>query len=306
MANRSRSINRNESNEPGQSGLSIKVDKRRRRSNATMAAHAARVIELLAEEQPMNVRQIFYRFTSEGLMEKTEKGYRRVGYQLRAMRKAGTIDYGAIADNTRWVRKPASYSNPQEAIAQLLEYYRRSRWDNQRVYVEVWLEKDALANVLLPVTAHYDVPLMVCRGFASMSYMHSASQTIATKDKPTVLLYFGDYDASGVEIPEKVYAGIKEFLPGKDVELRRLAVNEDQIRMWNLQTRPPKQNKNDHRSKKWGNKPCVEVDAIPPNMLRSLVEESIREYIDQKAWKAAERQEKKDRAYLAKLIGDAA
>ena len=31
-------------------------------------------------------------------------------------------------------------------------------------YVEVWLEKDALAGVLLPVTDRYDIPLMVSTG----------------------------------------------------------------------------------------------------------------------------------------------
>jgi hypothetical protein len=42
-------------------------------------------------------------------------------------------------------------------------------------YVEVWLEKDALSGVVLPVTSMYDVPLMVARGYASLSFLHSAA-----------------------------------------------------------------------------------------------------------------------------------
>ena len=37
-----------------------------------------------------------------------------------------------------------------QALRQTAETYRRAVWDNQDAYVEVWLEKDALAGVLVP------------------------------------------------------------------------------------------------------------------------------------------------------------
>ena len=41
--------------------------------------------------------------------------------------------------------------------------YRRAIWDDQDVYVEIWLEKDALAGVVYDETEKWDVPFMVTR-----------------------------------------------------------------------------------------------------------------------------------------------
>ena len=45
-------------------------------------------------------------------------------------------------------------------------------WNEADSYVEIWLEKDALAGVVYPVTSMYDVPLMVARGYASLSFLY--------------------------------------------------------------------------------------------------------------------------------------
>ena len=75
-----------------------------------------------------------------------------------------------LADSTRCMRKPRSYSSLEEAIARTAATYRRGLWDNQNAYVEVWLEKEALAGVLYRVTEVYDVPLMVVKGFPSKDF----------------------------------------------------------------------------------------------------------------------------------------
>jgi len=53
--------------------------------------------------------------------------------------------------------------------------YRKALWADADAYVEIWLEKDALSGVVYPVTAMFDVPLMVARGYASLSSLHSAA-----------------------------------------------------------------------------------------------------------------------------------
>ena len=90
-------------------------------------------------------------------------------------------------------------------------------WDEQNAYVEIWLEKDALAGVLVDVTQKWDVPLMVTRGFASLSYLHEAAETIRDQNKPTYLYYFGDHDPSGVDIPRQVERRLREFAPDSDI-----------------------------------------------------------------------------------------
>jgi hypothetical protein len=51
------------------------------------------------------------------------------------------------------MRRAVSYSNLESALQRTREAYRRNIWDNQNAYVEIWLEKDALAGVLYQVTA---------------------------------------------------------------------------------------------------------------------------------------------------------
>jgi hypothetical protein len=127
--------------------------------------------------------------------------------------------------------------------------------------VEVWLEKDALAGVLYEETDRWDVPLMVTRGYASLSYLYHAAMRITESRKPAHLYYFGDFDPSGVDITRAVEEGIRELGPDADIEFERVAVTEDQIQSMRLPTRPTKGS--DSRRKNFKGD-SVEVDAIHP------------------------------------------
>jgi hypothetical protein len=124
------------------------------------------------------------------------------------MRRAKEIPFDWLADSTRWMRKPASYNSLSDMLERSAEFYRRALWSNQDAYVEVWLEKDALSGILSPVTYKWDVPLMVTRGYSSLSYLHTAAEAIQRQQKPTYLYYFGDQDPSGVDITRTVNEGI--------------------------------------------------------------------------------------------------
>jgi len=92
---------------------------------------------------------------------------------LTEMRRAGDIPFDWIADNTRLMRKPRTYSSLEAMLTQTKEFYRRALWDDQDAYVAIWLEKDALSGVLLEAAYQWDVPLMVTRGYSSVSFLHS-------------------------------------------------------------------------------------------------------------------------------------
>src|SRR5207244_1489510 len=124
---------------------------------------------IVLEMRPMTVRQVFYQATVRGIVEKSEAGYTKVQTDLVLMRRAGLMPYGWLADNTRWQRKPDTFNSPEEALAETARFYRKALWADAGAYVEVWLEKDALSGVVYPVTELYDVPLMVARGYASLS-----------------------------------------------------------------------------------------------------------------------------------------
>ena len=76
------------------------------------------------------------------------------------------------------MRRPITYSSVEDALKRTAETYRRALWDDAPVCVEIWLEKEALAGVLVDVTDEWDVPLMVTRGYPSMSFLYSAAEAI--------------------------------------------------------------------------------------------------------------------------------
>lgn len=233
----------------------------------------------VASDHPMTVRQVFYRLVSQGVIAKTEAEYKStVVRQLGIMRREGEVPFHWIADSTRWMRKPDSYSNLSSFLNNTARTYRRDLWERQDAYVEVWLEKEALAGVLYEETKNWDVPLMVTRGYSSLSFLYQAAQSIEAEDKPAYLYYFGDHDPSGLDIERAVEESILEFAPDIDLHFERVAVTPEQVEQWSLPTRPTK--RTDTRSRSWQGG-SVEVDAIPPHELRRLCRERIEQHVDQ-------------------------
>lgn len=126
-------------------------------------------------------------------------------------------------------------------------------------------------------TEKWDVPLMVTRGFASLSYLHDAAEVIAWHEKPAYVYFLGDHDPSGLDITRNVERRLREFAPDAEIHFQRIAVTLEQIEAWNLPTRPTK--KTDSRSKNFEGE-SVEVDAIRPTELRQLVRDTITQHID--------------------------
>jgi hypothetical protein len=276
---------------------------RARRTKAQIDALCAAMYDVLAAEHPMTVRQVFYQLVWRDLIAKTEAEYKQTVVRLLTrMRRAKELPFAWISDNTRWVRKTRSYDGWQEALRETAATYRRALWRTQPVYCEVWLEKDALAGVVMEETDPYDVPLMVVKGYSSVTFLHSAAETLAAQGKPAHLYLLGDSDPSGKDISRVIERDIRGFARdlGSDVEIHfeRIAVTDEQIARYNLPTRPTKQS--DSRSKGFAGE-SVEVDALPPAVLRWLVHERITQHLDQHALRVLKVAEASERSYLDRL-----
>jgi hypothetical protein len=236
-----------------------------------------------------------------GEVPKEEAGYDVVQRQLLAMRRRGLMPYSWISDNTRWMRKPRTFSSLEDAISDTVRTYRRALWDDQDVYVEIWCEKDALAGVILGETAPWDVPLMVSRGFSSDSYIFECAQAITAMGKPAFLYYFGDHDPSGVKIDRAVRRGLERLAPDADITFVRAAVTVEQIRGLSLPTRPTKREGNAHARDFEGD--SVELDAIPPATLRQLVRGCIESHVDPAVLARTQRVEAAERQSSRRIAG---
>jgi hypothetical protein len=274
--------------------------KRRRANKAEMETRREGLLRIVAAMEPMTVRQVFYQATVHGLVEKTEAGYGQVQRELAKLRRDGRLPWGWIADNTRWQRKPRSYSDPDEALRHTARFYRKDLWSHAEDYVEIWCEKDALAGVLFEVTADYDVPLMVARGYASLSFLHSAAENIAAIDRPTFIYHLGDYDPSGQNAADKIEEELCRFCEDVPLWFERLAVTEPQIEAWDLPTRPTK--KTDTRAKGFGKLSC-ELDSIDPHRLRDLVREAIERHLPPEQFRILKVAEESERELIHQWAG---
>jgi hypothetical protein len=252
--------------------------------------------------EPMTVRQVFYQAAVHGLVGKTEAGYVKVQTDLTLMRRDGTLPYHWLADNTRWQRKPRTFEGVEDALRETARLYRKSLWANADTYVEVWLEKDALSGVVFPVTADYDVPLMVTRGYSSLSFLHYAAEYIETLDVPVYIYHLGDHDPSGVNAGEKIEETLRELAPNAKIIFRRIAVTPEQITRWNLPTRPTKQT--DSRARRFGYGQSVELDAIEPNRLREIVRKVIERHLPRRQFEVLRAAEQSERELIASLINN--
>lgn len=283
-------------------GLSITSSTKPRRTRREVDRIMGAAYRICQEEQPVTVRQVFYRLVSEGIIAKTETEYRATVCRLLAdMRRQGIIPYGWIADNTRWMRKPRTWSSLEQLLRDTARTYRRALWDDQNAYVEVWLEKDALAGVVYDVTADWDVPLMVTRGYPSLSFLYSAAEHFRACQKPVYLYYFGDYDPSGVDIPRAVEKTLRDFAPHVELHFSVVAVTPGQIENCHLPTRPTKNT--DSRSKRFKGE-SVEVDAIPPAELRDLVSLCITQHVDLDKVNQLRMVEREERRLLYMMNGE--
>lgn len=273
--------------------------KRIRSTKAEVESLRQSLRAIVAAMKPMTVRQVFYQATVRGLVEKNEAGYVKVQTQLVQMRRSGMLPYAWLVDNTRWQRKPRTFSNVGEALRETARLYRKSLWDQSNSYVEIWLEKDALAGAILPITSLYDVPLMVARGYASLSFLYDAAQYIGAIEVPAYIYHLGDFDPSGVNAGERIQDTLQKLAPGADIHFARLAVTVAQIEEWHLPTRPTKAT--DSRARGFGDI-SVELDAIEPERLRTIVESAIQAHLPPHQYQVLMAAEESERRLIHGLV----
>jgi hypothetical protein len=120
--------------------------------------------------------------------------------------------------------------------------------------------------------------------------------------KPCYVYYVGDFDPSGWQMARSLEQKLTEF--GAPVVFERLAVNPEQIRAWDLPTRPSKVT--DTRCKAFfaelgPGTESVELDAIHPDLLRGLVRNAIEQHVDHGQLDALKREEYSAREALQEL-----
>lgn len=142
-------------------------------------ASMARIIaaqNIIAEyDQKLTVRQLYYQFVSRDLLPNTPRDYQNLTSLIADARYAGLISWDAIEDRGREPDMPREWDSVDDLVDVALQQFRLPRWAGQKHYVELWVEKQALAGVLAPIARRNHVTLMVNKGYSSASAMKASA-----------------------------------------------------------------------------------------------------------------------------------
>ncbi len=281
--------------------------KRRRRTKEEIQLLDKEIISALGEHHPCSVRQVFYVMTNPRLpayVQKSEGGYRDIQSRLLKLRRSGRIPYNWISDFSRHAYRTNVFKNASDFVISMAWQYRADLWRDANWVCEVWVESRSIASCLIDLCEQYAVGLYPCGGFSSVSFIHAAAEDLNEQEleKPVVILFVGDHDPAGVLIDKVLLRELREHLnPEIALEFRRVGINEDQISLYDLPTKPRKVG--DKRSLHIN--VTVEAEAMPATILRDLLEQEIIALLPSRALeiaRIAEESEKSHLKYVAELL----
>lgn len=254
--------------------------------------------EYVAQGFVLTLRQIYYQFVARDLLPNVPQSYKRLGGIVSDGRLAGKIDWDHIEDRTRALRANSHWLNPEDIIEGCVHSYGITKWNDQEYWPEVWIEKDALVGVIEGVCGELDVPYFSCRGYTSQSSMHNAAIRLMYRENKgykTIIFHLGDHDPSGLDMTRDIEDRLLMF--GSTVDVRRIALNMDQIEELNPPPNPAKITDSrseqyilEHGDNSW------ELDALEPAYMVNLVRDQIEAVRDRDKWDVMvekENQEKK-------------
>src|SRR5215470_3462 len=143
--------------------------------------------EILAANNPMTVRQVYYQLVSRQVVENNRNRYQSVSDALVKARQQGLIAWEWIEDRLRKPRCVSMWGGLPDFADTAKAAYRRDVWATQPGYLEVWLEKDALSGIFEDALDPYGVTLNVGRGFDGWSSIRNAADRHKNWDKSTIL-----------------------------------------------------------------------------------------------------------------------
>ncbi|MDG6918024.1 MAG: sensor histidine kinase [Nitrososphaerota archaeon] len=130
-------------------------------------------------EMLFTIRQLFYQMVAKKGYPNSKASYGRFSKALVEGRLEGEIDYERIIDMSR----PEYFNDPEEGdpmrelrrrVEDLITGFNTNAWNEQPIYPEVWIEKEALSRVIFPICRKYNVNLIVGRGYSSYTQVAKA------------------------------------------------------------------------------------------------------------------------------------
>ncbi len=238
----------------------------------------------------VTLRQLFYRLVASEQLPNTSTAYKGLSRVTAAARREGR--FPKLIDPTRTINRLTAFPDPDTARDWLADIYRRDRTEGQDATVYLGVEKAGILEQLKAWFGDYGVPIVALRGYSSQSFVEEVRRDVERYGRPGVLLYAGDFDPSGMDI-------LRDFLERTDCfgRVDRIALNSEQIETYNLPPLPGKAT--DSRAAgfigQYGRLVQVELDALPPEILRGLYEDAFGRYWDVSTFEGVRERERAER-----------
>ena len=293
-----------------------------------------------ADGYDLTLRQLYYQFVANDWISNNLKSYKRLGEIVNRARLAGLIDWYHLVDRTRNLLGTSHWRRPGSVINSAAAGYRLDKWADQPVRVEIWVEKEALAGVVGRVAQQTDLDYFSCRGYVSQSEQWRAGRRLAgyiENRQRVVVLHLGDHDPSGIDMTRDITDRLRTFIaqdyandrggingepvddidevfediaaglgcdPDEVFEVRRIALNIDQVRQYSPPPNPAKLTDSRangyvarHGYDSW------ELDALPPDVLAAIITGHIDGLRDDELYADVEAREARDRELLSTAAG---
>lgn len=268
------------------------------------------VDEYSSQGYELTLRQTYYQLVARGYIPNNERSYKNIGNLINDGRLAGLIDWHSITDRTRNLRKNSHWTTPSSVIESAMYSYMLDKWEGQPNYVEVWVEKDALVDIVGQACGGIDTPFFSCRGYTSQSEMWAAAQRFIRQNRirdNCFIIHLGDHDPSGIDMTRDIQERLWMF--GADVEVKRVALTMEQVQTYNPPPNPAKIT--DSRCGKYMEEfgdESWELDALEPQMMTRLIRDEVTALRDDDIYQAVcdrEAKEKEELRMISRRYGEA-
>lgn len=243
----------------------------------------------------VSLRWVFYRLLQDGIY-KSKEDYKKLVHIASVARKNGIWEPDLLADETR---KTIDRNGDGRNVAEWLEYVsqnlqcRLDAWYDQKNYVECWFEAKAMTDQFRSIVPA-PITLVPFGGDASIPYKYQCAVRLQrAADKyglPITILYFGDLDRKGQQIPYSAQKDIQNWFG--EFEFRVVGLNRQQVEIFNLPQNPDKRGEYQWESLSDSQAKSLILGAIEPLFDHGLYLDRIGEGDEAEEWLREKIQEK--------------
>jgi hypothetical protein len=262
-----------------------------RRTWAPIIQHAKQIVE--NAEHPLTLRNLHYQLVSTRPEYRNNRSdYGTLGKMTAQGRRDGV--FPRLLDTDRGISRPSHWDSPESLIDSALRSFRLDRQGNQDFRIYIATEKMGTQAQLERLVRDRGIPVVALGGQTGEELVTDVADEIADCeltgdcDKPVIIIYSGDWDPSGLAIPNNFESRLE--YRGVKVQMERVGINHDDLANLVSSMNPVKPK--DPNFKKF-KVHCAELgvevgqyelEALPVQDLDDRIEDRISRYWDPEAY----------------------